>query len=567
MISVLTAVLLATPAALPPQEPPARPAFAIVPLQHVCSAPSALTPPPWGSLLRRNSGLASEVDLVGAGGEPLVFSLDEAAEFVGHRFAAASESGALQYQAAHGALQLSGEPDTVAEAARFARDLAATLARPMRIETALWAIGEEPAPAAVLAPGELARFTSGRQPLWRSVAEGRHGQPVAHDRQRWIRYVRSINSEVAQGQRISNPTTDAFCDGGRVVVVPHRLVSGDDLVLHVQFGLGAPRGEPQSMPSGVPNAAALDLPVLATLFGACSARVQNGGALAITLSGHAATGDAVVLTVRATREQPPNDDLPADLGVFAVQALTSDALTGRVHPASPYPLTGDQSQDGVEVDDENESFAHFRPDELVEFLRTQLGAAAEADSFSMRHAAGFLFVVGERTAITAVGQLLRDLEGQLLRNVELTHVARFDDQQGGSLHTVRAPSLQGRVLTLSRLLETNVVRDLDAQIAQEAAVLGPRVETVQSGCWLRLAAAPAGERLHLRLLAQNTFARVGAARSVEPGGLLMLGDAASGRIVHEGFAANGVPIEHGDGPQVAVDGRLRRTSTSTSVKW
>jgi hypothetical protein len=36
---------------------------------------------------------------------------------------------------------------------------------------------------------------------------------------------------------------------------------------------------------------------------------------------------------------------------------------------------------------------------------------------------------------------------------------------------------------------------------------------------------------------------------------------------HDGAVANGLAIEHGDGPAVTIEGRSYRSSITTTVRW
>lgn len=564
MLSVLIALSSFTP-----QESPKAPSavLEIVPLQHLTALQVPIAPPPWGTLLTAGYEEYAH-DLIHCSREGQWFDTDAICEMLSRLHTEDIDNDRLSIHVQEDALRVFGEAQAVQKVTRDVREVGDLLTRPIEVEVTVWQAGDLTDVAAVNTPADYGRMVANLQPLWRSVRSTHSNGVAAHDRQRWVRYVRDVDTEVAQKAKIALPVTDAFCDGGRVVVVPHSLASGDDLVLHVQFGFGVPRGSVRTVPSGLQDAPELDLPTLATTFGAFSGRIQNGGALAVLATGDESCGERLLLTVRATASTPPNDPQLNDLAAFPTSALTNAALLMRMTPPSPYPALGDQTARTMELSDEDQTYTRFEPDELLELLRTSLGELADTDDFSMDIAGGFLFVHAPRTTITIVGDLLRGLESRLLRNVQVRHFGTIDQGRGSApLHELVAPSLLGRELIVVRLLETSFVRELQAEIAQESSTLEPQLETAQSGTWLRLRAAnPSGET-HVDMLAQTVHVRALRPRNVNPGGLLMPNDVSSCRCLHDGKAVNGKVIDHGDGPIVTLGDTALRTTLSTIVKW
>jgi hypothetical protein len=51
------------------------------------------------------------------------------------------------------------------------------------------------------------------------------------------------------------------------------------------------------------------------------------------------------------------------------------------------------------------------------------------------------------------------------------------------------------------------------------------------------------------------------------GGTWMPAEVAVLTASHDGAAANGQALDHGDGPPLSVDGRTQRSVLSTTVRW
>lgn len=563
--------VLITLSALLPQEPPkaARSIVEIIPLQPFTTPATPITPPAWGTLLRARPDGGDQVDMLWCSNEERWFDADQALSLLHQLHRDDLDNERLRLDLREDCLHAYGPEQVVQRVTRHVRELSDLVARPIEIEISLWNATDLTDVAGVLAPADHSRLVAGRQLLWRSPRTTHSNGLTCHDRQRWTRYVRDVDTEVAQNAKIALPITDAFCEGGRVIVAPHALVSGDDLVLHVQFAFGAQRGAMRTVPCGLPNAPELDLPTLATMFGTFSGRIQNGGALALLATGHEAGGERLLLTVRATCPTPPQVGQLTDLAIFPISSLTSGALQLQCSLPSPYPLLDDEQASLAQVSDAQSTYAGLDTDALRELLFAALGGLADADGFSLHAAGGFLFVRGERAALTTVGETLRGLEQRLLRTASVRHEGTLQDAAGaqGVLHELSAPTLFGRQLFLARLLETSFVRDLRAEIAQESSTLNPQVDIAQSGTWLRMQMieSPAGTMADM--MAQTAHVHALPARNVNPGGLLMPNDVASTRWQHAGKVGNGAPLDHGDGPLVTLVDKSARSTLRTTVKW
>ncbi|HZN39156.1 MAG TPA: hypothetical protein VFD82_10160 [Planctomycetota bacterium] len=554
-----------------PQTPSAkeqRTVFEIHSLQHLCGARAGLETPIWGTMLRAPTD-DRRVDLIGVTESNGLFEPDYILQMLQQLNAADREQGRLMLSVHGDCLEVFGAEDGVVRVRQQLEEASAVLMRPLQVEVCAWDATDREIPSAILGPREYAQFAGSFAPLWRCVDTTTNNNAVSMSRERWTRYTRDVNAEVAQKQSISLPVTDAFGEGGRVVVRPHLLLGGDDLVLHVQFGLAQRRGVVRTVPIGMPGAADLEMPLLETAYGGCSGRIVNGGALVVGLRGSAASGGQVAITVRVTARTPPVAKPPAGLAVFPCGALLSTALLQRFElPCFPKRSETDSSLEPTQ------GFGSLAEDDLTNLVQTALGQAAEGLALEVRQ--GLLFVRCEAPQASAIETLLTGLQERLLKTVTIRHVGRLLPIEGDTaeqahkshplLHEITAPTLLGRELTIARILETNVVQDLQAAIAQEAAMLDPVLAELRLGTWLQARVAPQGAGLHLLLRTTSAGAPIPMTRSVQPGGgILMLTDMASCGTSHDGPAVAGQAIEHGDGPATIIEGRTYRSVLVTTI--
>jgi hypothetical protein len=77
---------------------------------------------------------------------------------------------------------------------------------------------------------------------------------------------------------------------------------------------------------------------------------------------------------------------------------------------------------------------------------------------------------------------------------------------------------------------------------------------------------PTADELHLDLDVQAVNVPPPPIRSVMPGGgVLMPAVVDTARIGHDAVVRVGEVVEHGDGPSVTIEGRVYRTSLSTTL--
>lgn len=531
-------------------------------LQHFVARPPDPTLPPWGSLLRRPTD-GTRIDLLDCEANTPPFSSEQVVEVLRRLLPEAVEQDRLRLTTSGQSLFVSGTAAEVTKVAERLRAGALQVARSLQVEFAVWDAADRETPAAVLGAADYQRFTGNRDPMWRCVATTRHGVAVTLERIRWSRYVRDVDVEVAQKQTMTNPVTDAYGEGGHAVVRPFALVGTDEFVLHVQFAVAQRRGVVKTLPTGMADAAELELPTLETDYGAFSGRVANGGALAATLRGHPASGGARILTVRVIGRTPPPNPSQGGFAIWPCGALTSQALSRRVLP----PDANGQ----VAETDSGPGHGHIPAEDLLALVRGHLGAAGEGATLQCGH--GYLALYADPTVASQCEAFLRALQNRLVRTVTVQHTAALRaaegerDQAGPLLHELTLPSLFGRDLVAARCLETNVVADVFSEIAQEAGVLDPGVATLQSGSYLLARVGQADDLAHVQFMLDNRHTTTPQARSIMPGGVLMTPEIARTVVNHDGFVANNQALDHGDGPAVNIEGRVFRSMLATAIRW
>ncbi|MCU0867209.1 MAG: hypothetical protein MUC36_25790 [Planctomycetes bacterium] len=552
-------------AAVPQKEPAARAAaaFDTIPLEHLLAGHPAQVAPPWGSLLQQKHEAFDHLDAslgrAAGSGEVLL-------DLLRQRHRTAIEAERLQLELLGPRLMVLGEESELATVRSTVLATSRLLLRTIELEFAAWDAADRETPPALMSAEEFARFAGNRPPLWRCTGHARSGDAEALQRLRWTDYVRDIDAEVAQKESLSRPMRDRFADGGQALMRPHLLV-GNDIVLHVQFAAGQRRGIVRSLPTGMPGAADLELPVLESSFGLASGRLRSGGALAVTMRGHAGGGGQLVLTFRATLQPGAAAELPGDLAVLPVGALRSPALLWR----QPLPLHQDR---GLPARDAEPAVAAIDADQLHELLRTTIGEVGIADTGE------FLVLQAAPAALEQAERLVRQLEDRWLRNATVQHLGTVHPAElpasgaaagavGASpLHELMLPTLFGREAFAARVLETNQISGIDVQIAQEAAMLDPVVQALQSGCWLRLRLAPLGDAAHCSSQLRCTHATLPQTRTIMPGGgVWMPSELAIGGSGHTGIVRSGQSFDHGEGPSLTIDGRVYRSALATTVRW
>lgn len=544
------------------------PTSKLLSLQQLCGARPLPRLPQWGTLLdAADPGGAEDNDdlLAVADHDQGRFEVSTVHDLLTEINLQAIDDNKLHLEMAGLSLHVLGDAAAVAKVEGQLRFASEVIARPVEIEFAAWDATDRETPPAVMSAAELQRFATNRTPLWRCNAATVGGAPATLGRERWTRYVKAVNVEVAQKQTISNPVMATFGEGGRAVVRPLPLL-GDEFVLQAQFITGQRRGVVRAVACGVPGAPDIDLPTLETGYGACSARVPNGGAMAITLRGNAAGGGQVVLTFRITARQPPASSVQDAVAVLPCGALTTDGL--RQRHVAPAPCRSDL----VRSDYEDEQFGRIDAERLQVLLAASHLEALEANGGFLRVGGGFVFAKCDPATLARIENTLRTLQDQVVRNITVSQTGTLTGTDGKAdasplLHELALPSLLGREALVARLLEVPFLRSIECEIAQEASTLSPFVDTLQTGAWLRLRAAPDGETMQLDLDLQCAHAPLPTSRPVMPGGIVMPTEVQTATATGNTRVGNGQALDQGDGPALTIDGRNFRSTLTTTLRW
>ncbi|MCC7397417.1 MAG: hypothetical protein IT455_10180 [Planctomycetes bacterium] len=545
------------------------PTSKLLSLQQLCGARPLPRLPQWSTLLDAATPGSEEgnVDLLGIadGGNQARFEVGTVHDLLTELNLQAIDDNKLHLEATGLALHAVGDAAAVAKVQAQLRFASEVIARPVEIEFAAWDATDRETPPAVMSAADFQRFATNRMQLWRSNTATSVGAPATLGRERWTRYVKAVNVEVAQKQNISNPVMATFGEGGRAVVLPLPLL-GDEFVLQAQFLTGQRRGVVRSVACGVPGAPDIELPTLETGYGACSARVANGGAMAVTLRGNAAGGGQVVLTFRVTAKQPPASNVQDGVAVLPCGALTAGGL--RQRHAVPSPCRSDTAQDALDED----QYGRIDGQQLQVLLAASHLEQLETNGGFLRVGGGFVFVKCDAPTLARIENTLRALQDEVVRNVTISQLGTLTAADGKAdasplLHELAMPSLLGREAIVARLLEMPFLRSIECEIAQEASTLSPFVDTLQTGTWLRLRAAPDGETMQLDLDLQCAHAPLPTSRPVMPGGIVMPTEVQTATVIGNTRVGNGQALDQGDGPTLTIDGRTCRSTLTTTLRW
>jgi hypothetical protein len=554
LLPACLAVAIASPSPLQGQQHVTE----VFSIQHLLDDRPAQTPPPWGTLLQQSD---LEVDLLGCSTPRSELAVESVVAALQLLLAGPIDGGSLYLAATGQSVLAVGEAKDVARVGACIRAAGAMLARPLQVEFAVWDAADRETCPAILSPAEFAQFAGGRSPLSLSRTTTRGSAPTALRRLRWVRYVRDLHTEVAQKQAMVLPSVAEFGEGAHAAVQVFPLL-GDEFAVELQFAVGQRRGVVRTLQTGMAGAPDLELPTLETDYGACSGRIPNGGALAVTLRGNATSGGQRILTLRVAAAAP-QVTTAAGLGfaILPCGALTGSSLQRRLPDADDLDGIGEPAPGS----------GHLEVQELLAILQQGLGDGADAGDVQI--AGGLAFVRGDGPRLGRVENLLRGLQDRLVRNATVAHAAALQASEPAAglppapLYELQAPTLFGRLLVLGHSLETNAVIGIGYAIAQEAGILDPVVEPSTSGVLLHARAAPADDGAHLQMTLAARHAPPAQARSVMPGGVLMATDRSLVSVLHDGVVANGVAAAHGDGPAVTIEGRGYRSALATTLRW
>lgn len=564
LTTVLPTLLLLSSPQLPeiPQQPPST--AELLPLQHICSEDQERRSLPWGSLMRFHPDELNADFVFGSTGGGGV-SPESVIETLYGFVPDAVDEERLFLQAIDRNLLAVGDKKVVDQVRGIIAEASSILARPVQIELAAWDANTAPTPRAILDAKAYAAFVGNRKPLWRSTSTTNAGQAVSIEHMTWSRYVRSIEVEVAQKKTMSRPSTDRYGEGGSATVRAFSLVGSDDFAVHMQFAAATRRADKGTLQTGLPSAPDIELPQLNSYFGTISGRIQNGGALAATMRGNDQGGGAITVTLRVLSSGGEARLGDASAALWPIGALYADGL------AYSADLPDVHHEHAEREFDEASVYGRIPRDNLHELIESTLSAGDEDEDHEVRLGGGYLFVRSTKAGIARVQQLLIALQDRMIQNVEVRHRADLQADDSAPLptdetvlHALTIPTLLGREASVYRLRETNIVTNVNIEIASEAGILAPSIKLFQSGAWLRTRVVPLGETMHASMDLLSAMAPVPAMRSVMPGGVLMQAKVASSRNDHDGIVSPGRAIPHGDGPRVTIDGRGFKSTMTTS---
>jgi hypothetical protein len=539
-------------AALPQSQPQAPAGWSdVLPLGALVHADPPALLVPWGSLLHR--GGTTDADLVTTTNDRRI-----TAELLTRQLGPLHDLR-LGATADDSHVRATGEPAAIESLRGFLVDAEAMLAGEVHIEVALWDATDRPPPPVRLDAAQWRTFAERQQPLARVRTTGRVGRPTSLQRLRESTYVQRVVGEVAQGQSVIAPGIDAYSEGVAATLVTHTLVGSNDLVVFAQVALGQRRGVVRTLATGITGAPDIDVPTLESCNIACSGRVPDGGALAITLRGDASTGGQHILTIRPALGTARPTIGRSGAALLPIGALTSSAMTTGCEPPSPRGTNWSPPARS------KRRATLWTFDELLNELR-RVAPDAKVAPFG-----DAVILIGDDTRVAMARRWLADLEDRHLSTLAVEATGRLQDLEGADasarmLHELHLPTLPDRTFVVHRMLETTVVAGLAPRIAQEAATLEPEIGILQSGTWFggHVAAGPRG--LALEASIQCAHAPTPIARTVMPGGALTPTETTITRLHTSGVFGDQQPIDHGDGPTILVDGRAFRTNLSTTVR-
>lgn len=468
------------------------------------------------------------------------------------RYGDAMDEDRLYVDLGERGLRLWGEAELVEAAAAYVDALEAVLVPRIRVDA--W-----------LVPVEDARIGSDALPVfgpadaldtktatWHASATVADGQPVDLGDWRRTAVVREINTEVAQNSSVSNPVVGSLNEGVRVAVEVHALAGSADLVVFGQCAVADRRSPIRAEPTGVPGQPSIDVVDVDDLVTSFSARIPAGGGLVVWSGGSGDFGGRNALVVRAQRLSSGAATVEG-LTVLPVGALVRAGLDRRTRCrldspyAEPFALTDEEWPAPIDFD------------VVFDSIQAALGEAIDEERVWISELGGLRVVLqGDANERAIASEVVRRLEQQMLVNVGV--VLRTTAADGRLLHEVAFPALLGRPHAMFRGVETTGVRSQSSEIAQDAAILRPTVESRFGG--LAVSFLPMlGTRgvqvdAEVDLMVLDPATR--RALEGEHGGILSTVTKRHARFLYEGPLQRSNVVTLGDGPRV---GGMRTTQT------
>lgn len=473
------------------------------------------------------------------------------------------DAGRLNWEIGNAGMLLSGDANLVGNCDKELDRLAAAFTRPIAVTAWLLPETGEPLPS-VLDPAALAALHKDGKPLWTQTTRTQPFGQVTLGNERWTRYVRDVDVEVAQKAQIGDPKVDVMLDGIRLSCTVEPLPDGDQLVLDVNLAYGE-KVAMLTVSTGVKDQPDIELPQVRTALAQASARIQNGGALVLQLRSAAGAGPSCRVLLSARFLAPPAAPVGGALLFVPIGALLHQAPAVSIASLPKTPESDVHHPDFLPT-----PASVFAAEDLGQFLQHSAGDGLD---FSVQ--AGFLVLQGDPSQQDRVMVALRRLADLRLQNIELlveTRGAVADATDAGAL----MPSTKAPYAPLWRLLlptlscrpgagfvgtEFQSISDFEVEIAQKAAVNNPVPTVYQSGLWSAVRLQPQGTGVYadwLSLVASQGPPRLHPLGGV-PDGQLGLVDSHLAAFPLQGELEAGQDIDLGDGPVVLVGEQQLRT--------
>ncbi len=310
------------------------------------------------------------------------------------------------------------------------------------------------------------------------------------------RYLRDYDVEIAQDSIVGDPGVDTLTTGWAFEVRPFVLQDGS--VLLETFGQTAETRSPirklslETAPFG-----AIDLPVVHVLRATTRSRVSPASARVILLSEDPEAGIQAFLAAARVHGAPTTHASSMRLDASALITPRAERALF-AHPASP----GYWTREPWPVE---ERVPALDADRLVETVRarTPPGLWEQDGAWLGLHEGGRLVAMGAGDARSRVRALLEEMEGALLLSLRATVVlveARPDASKRRLATLTMDVPAGGRVVWQAGT-EAAFLSDWGVEVAQEARVGDPIVETLFAGVELEFRATPSpiGEKALFRL--------------------------------------------------------------------
>ncbi|MCK5945623.1 MAG: hypothetical protein KAI24_26775, partial [Planctomycetes bacterium] len=460
--------------------------FAILPVQHL-TGPHQPTPRlPFHTLVGLDKVEVESFLVPGRTESRSVIEIDELFELVGsldRRF----EDDGVMLDVHERRLHLRATQEHIDDTKALLAALRDHLACEVRIDAVVIRHDGKLLPPAIVQPGQARALFEGHEAEWSGTASTPAGMTSYLGRHTATPYLHTYRAQISEGRQLAEARYDRAFDGVGLLVVPHRLIDNDDLVLQVQFAVGRLEAVHEHQ-TGLDEQGDLQRPIVDTTAGSMSGRIPNGGALVFNATAPAELGGNVAIVVRASYRQPTTA-LPEGLRVLPVSALTAHGGSWpRFHDGERL-LDNAHTEPGA-FDSDGES-GHYDPDVLREMLQANVTPDAWDDAAFLHDLRANMLLIGEGAPQTGAIAFLKKIERTTLHNAEL----RLDLGQGH----VTLPTMLDRGHAVRHGRETTAVRGVNGEVAKNSSILVPVVARVFDGAAFAARPYDAGQQLGAEL--------------------------------------------------------------------